>query len=176
MHRTLFWVPSNSPHCRLPVVDFSFACWLLLSANIHYLPQCRQGRGIWLSTTHTCLFISPDGRVLERFGASVPHMHCMAWIQQSSCSKALLPQWCFSAIKEYSSPSCPPSCTAILAQFGCLFFLPLSPFLLFYSLHSQSFIPQTSTLVGIGKHPLCRFFLIYYQGVYRSVLIKRWNH
>lgn len=91
------------------------------SANIHYLPQYRQGRGSSVSSTHACHFISPDGWGLERFGASVPHVHCIAWIQQSSCSKALLPQRCFSAIKEYSSPSCPPTCTAILAQFGSLF-------------------------------------------------------
>lgn len=64
-----------------------------------------------------CLFMSPDGQMLERFGASVHRMHCMALIQQSSCSKALHPQRCFSAIKEHSSPSRPPSSTDVLAPF-----------------------------------------------------------
>lgn len=63
------------------------------------------------------LLMSPDGQMLERFGASVHHMHCMALIQQSSCSEALHPRRCFSAIKEHSSPSRPPFCTAVLALF-----------------------------------------------------------
>lgn len=143
----------------------SFAC-----CSIHYMPQHRQGRGSTLSTTYARLSYFQMA-VLERFGASVPHVHCMAWIQQSSCSKALLPQRCFSAIKEYSSPSCPPSCTAILAQFGSLFPPPtLSPSSPFYPFHSQS----RSSWVDRERHPvMCRLYQIYYTGVYRLVLIKR---
>lgn len=100
------------------------------SANIRYLPRRRRGRGSsWLFTTHACLFISPDGRVLERFGACVPHMHRVAWIQQSSCSRALLPPtvlFCNQRVFISLLPS------LLYRRFGTVwlsFSLPLSPFL-----------------------------------------------
>ena len=120
-------------------MDCSFACWLL-PQPIPTICYNADGRGV-AHCLHPCLplYIS-RWSCWRGFGASVPHMNCMAWIQQSSCSKALLPQRCFSAIKEYSSPSCPLSCTAVLAQFGSLFPLPLSS--LFYS--SESVIYTTN--------------------------------
>lgn len=129
----IFKLPLLSATCR----GLLFRVLATPSANTHYLPQCRR--------RERCSSMSapmPASLYLQMVvcwrgvGASVPHMNCMAWIQQSSCSKVLLPQRCFSAIKEYSSPSCPLSCTAVLEQFGSLFPLPLSS--LFYS--SQSVI------------------------------------
>lgn len=141
--RDLGIVTSREPHRTLVLSTFKLTplsatsrglfYYLLFipSANIHYLPQYRQGKGSSVSSTHACHFISPDG---EGWRGLVPLcLMCIAWpgFNKAVVAKRCFPQRCFSAIKEYSSPSCPPSCTAVLAQFGSLFSPPTLSFFLF---------------------------------------------
>lgn len=66
------------------------------------------------ATPMTPLSFLQTANVLEKLEARVPHMCCMAWIQQRGRSGALSPQLCCASIKEHSSPSC----TAVLAPFA----------------------------------------------------------
>lgn len=79
----------------------------------------------------------------------------MAWIQQSRGRKALLPQWCFSAIKEFFISLLP---SLSYCHFGIVWIAPPTA-LAFLSFPPWQWVIYTAagSLCGVNS-PMCRFF------------------